>query len=239
MSPSAGHEWRRKIEKIFLKGLGLSFDGHKYFDDLDFEIPIGKVMIIEGGSGSGKSILMKAIAALITPSKGDVYYNDISLEEITREEFDLFRLNMAFGFDNGGLLSNRTIRDNIMLPLSYHGLQSHAEAEHMIKEFELTPFEHARPFSLSLAIKKMAGIARSLAIEPQVLFLDEPSLGLSSAQTDCIVKHVKSWKEKDPSRTLICASSDKYFNLLFEHDHYLIEKHSLRKLDPPALRPTG
>src|SRR5947199_65909 len=112
---------RERITRLEVKNITQNFGGaENLFNDISFDIPLGKIVVLEGGLGSGKSLLLRVIAGLFDTTKGDVIYNQKRLSDLSFEDSVPMRLSTAICFENGGLLMNKTLDENIKLPLLYH-----------------------------------------------------------------------------------------------------------------------
>jgi phospholipid/cholesterol/gamma-HCH transport system ATP-binding protein len=208
---------RTRIAHIELRNVSHSFDGVNYlFKDLSFELPLGKIIVFEGAPGCGKSILLRIMAGLVEPTRGEVFYNGLSLREISFEDFVPIRTSTAICFDTGGLLMNKTLRENAMLGLLYNkqwrAERSAAYLDRLVSDFELGPFMNLRPASVSTGVRKMAGLIRALVSNPQVLFLDEPSLGLGEKGLEALKASLWNYRKEGKSdEILVIASNDRKF----------------------------
>ncbi len=150
--------------------------------NLDFKIHAGEIFIIMGESGSGKSSLLRHLTGLLRPVKGKIYYGDISFWDLTAEERSRFSCNFGISYQSGALWSSMTLAENIMLPLREHSNYSKKEidehASFKLSLVGLAGFEHYYPAEISGGMRKRAGLARALALDPDILFFDEPSAGL-------------------------------------------------------------
>jgi phospholipid/cholesterol/gamma-HCH transport system ATP-binding protein len=150
--------------------------------DLNFDVMKGDVFIIMGGSGCGKSTLMKHLLGLINPAKGEIFFGDVNFWGITPLERD--RLMRRFGvlYQSGALWSSMTLAENIALPLEqYTELEAKLIRElvsYKLSLVGLAGFEDYYPSEISGGMMKRAGLARAMALDPEVLFFDEPSAGL-------------------------------------------------------------
>ena len=158
------------------------FHGRKVLNGLSFKVMKGDTMIIMGGSGCGKSTLLRHIIGAMKPTSGSI---KLFGEEITgMGEEDLARIRRRFGmlFQSGALLQSMTVGENVALPIVEHSKLDPSIVDLMVKlKLEmvgLTGFEHLKPAEISGGMKKRVGLARALALDPELLFSDEPTAGL-------------------------------------------------------------
>jgi phospholipid/cholesterol/gamma-HCH transport system ATP-binding protein len=167
---------------IVVKNLSARFGDNVVFEDVSFEVCKGEVLVIVGESGCGKSTLLRIMIGLQKPSAGQVLYQGTDITHAAEKDINLYRQNIGVLFQSGALFSSMTIKENIALPLSeYTDLDSEA-INRIIKMklgmVNLTGYENHRPSELSGGMRKRAGIARAMALDPRVLFFDELSAGL-------------------------------------------------------------
>lgn len=167
---------------IEVRDLVRDFHGRKVLNGITFTVEKGDTMIIMGGSGCGKSTLLRHIIGAMKPSSGSI---KLFGEEITTmREAELARIRRRFGmlFQSGALLQSLTVGENVALPILEHGKLDAGIVDLMVKmKLELvglTGFEHLKPAEISGGMKKRVGLARALALDPELLFSDEPTAGL-------------------------------------------------------------
>jgi phospholipid/cholesterol/gamma-HCH transport system ATP-binding protein len=150
--------------------------------DLDFTINRGDVFIIMGGSGCGKSTLMRHMIGLKSPARGQVFYGDISFWEAEPSERDRIMRNFGVLYQSGALWSSMTLAENVALPLEQYTHLDSMEIREIVSLklslVGLAGFEAFYPSEISGGMRKRAGLARAMALDPEVLFFDEPSAGL-------------------------------------------------------------
>lgn len=176
---------KKHIHTIGLRNVSLGHEGSAtIISDVSVEFNLGKIVWVTGASGSGKSTLLKTFAGLILPQQGQLYINEKDVvSDMSFEEFMPYRLNIGYSFELGGLLNNRTIWDNLMLPLLYHKAagyrDSEKRAEEILKMFAIEKYKNERPASVPGGVRKAACVARAFMMDPQILILDEPTTGLN------------------------------------------------------------
>lgn len=147
-------------------------------DGISLEVPDGHMLCILGGSGSGKSLLLRTLAGLLQPYQGNVYYNDTDLYHCKEWKFLQLQRSTGFVFQDAALISNLSIYDNLALPLRYHYMMDEKMIRRRIiesiEDFGLEDKLQLRPAKLSIGNQKLVGLARALMLNPELIFYDEP-----------------------------------------------------------------
>jgi phospholipid/cholesterol/gamma-HCH transport system ATP-binding protein len=184
-------------EKISVNGLRMAYGDFVVMEDLSFSVNRGDIQVIMGGSGCGKSTLLKHMIGLERAQRGEIYYDGESFDP-ENTSGDSFCRRFGVLFQSGALWSSMTVSENVALPLEeYTDLSRSAIGQ--IVDFKLSlvglaGFGHRYPSELSGGMKKRAGLARAIALDPQVLFFDEPSAGLdplSSRRLDDLILELR------------------------------------------------
>ncbi len=167
--------------------------------DLDFQVMRGDVFIIMGGSGCGKSSLLRNMVGLVRPARGDVFYDGQSFWHASEQEREALTGKFGVLYQQGALWSSMSLAENVMLPLGEYTTLSPAEmyevASLKLALVGLAGFEDFRPSEISGGMQKRAGLARAMALDPEILFLDEPSAGLdplSSRRLDELILELRA-----------------------------------------------
>jgi len=151
-------------------------------DNIDFRAGYGEIMVIMGGSGSGKSTLLRHLLGLHRPSSGSIRLLGKDITTSSPAEMHDLRRNMGVSFQGGALLSSMTVAENVMLPLREHTALDeqtmHIIARMKLEVVNLGGFGDLKPSQLSGGMIKRAALARAIAMDPKLLFFDEPSAGL-------------------------------------------------------------
>ncbi len=169
-------------EHIRVEDLTMAYGDFLIQEHLNFTVNRGEVFVIIGGSGCGKSTLLKIMIGLKTPRQGDVYYDGEPFWARPEHERELMKRRFGTLFQSGALWSSMTLAENISLPLKQYTELTDAEmrdvAAYKLMLVGLAGFEDYYPNEISGGMKKRAGLARAMALDPEILFFDEPSAGL-------------------------------------------------------------
>jgi phospholipid/cholesterol/gamma-HCH transport system ATP-binding protein len=167
---------------ITVRGLAMRHGEHLVLHDVSFTVRRGDVFVIMGSSGCGKSTLLQAMIGLVEPDTGEILYDGKSLTRALPEERSRISRRCGVMFQDGALWSGRTLAENVELPLRQHTELDEREirelAELKLGLVGLDRFSEFYPDEISGSMRKRAGIARAMALDPEILFLDEPSTGL-------------------------------------------------------------
>lgn len=171
-----------KNSYISVVDLEMAYGNFVIQKDLNFTIRKGEVFIIMGGSGCGKSTLLKHLIGLMEPSRGKVLYNGVSFWDCESEERDLIMRRSGILYQSGALWSSMTLEENVSLPLMEYSDLSQSDIKDLVSIklslLGLRGYEDFYPSDVSGGMRKRAAFARAIALDPEVLFFDEPSAGL-------------------------------------------------------------
>ena len=172
----------RGEDRITVRGLTMAFGDFVVMRDLDFTVKRGSIFFIMGGSGCGKSTLLRHMIGLNEPAKGEVLYDDVNFTTASPEEREQMRRRFGVLYQSGALWSSMTLAENVGLPLGEFTRLSPEEIDEVaalkLALVGLRGFEDYFPSEISGGMQKRAGLARAMALDPDILFLDEPSAGL-------------------------------------------------------------
>ena len=167
---------------ITVRDLTMAYGSYVLQRDLTFSVNRGDVFIIMGGSGCGKSTLMRHLIGLKKPAKGQVWYGAMDFWGSEPDERDRMMRRLGVMYQSGALWSSLTLAENIALPLELYTDLKPAQVREIaslkLSLVGLAGFEDYYPSEISGGMKKRAGIARAMALDPEILFFDEPSAGL-------------------------------------------------------------
>jgi phospholipid/cholesterol/gamma-HCH transport system ATP-binding protein len=167
---------------ISLRGVSKRFGSHQVLKDISFDVPKGRITAILGPSGTGKSVLLKNLIGLLRPEEGEIWVDGEQI--VGMKEKDLYRVRRKFGvlFQDGALFGSMNLYDNIAFPLREHTKLSERDIkEKVLEKSDLVGLlDHMKktPGEVSGGMKKRAGLARALVMEPEIVLFDEPDSGL-------------------------------------------------------------
>jgi phospholipid/cholesterol/gamma-HCH transport system ATP-binding protein len=180
-------------------GLVTHYGDREILKNISISIPRGMTTVILGGSGCGKSTLLKHLIGLLKPTRGKILINGKDITLMKEEELNEVRKKTGVLFQGAALLNSMTLSDNVALPMREHTKLKESTMQIMVRMkldlVDLSGFEDFYPSQLSGGMKKRAGLARAMALDPEFLFFDEPSAGLdpvTAAGLDELILRLKN-----------------------------------------------
>ena len=167
---------------VSVRGLTMKYGDTLIQQNLNFDVQAGSTMIVMGGSGCGKSTLLRHLIGIKEPAEGTVYRSGIDFWHCSQQEQEQIMRNSGILYQSGALWSSMTIAENVALPLKqftkYNSAQIKEIVDYKLSLVGLAGFGELYPSEISGGMKKRAGLARAMVMDPQLLFFDEPSAGL-------------------------------------------------------------
>ncbi|MBN1206674.1 MAG: ABC transporter ATP-binding protein [Myxococcaceae bacterium] len=188
-------------ELIHFEHLKKVFGPKRVFDDLELSVCAGETLVVIGGSGSGKSVLLKCLIGLLYPDGGRIIFQGQDLTRFREEDFFAVRRHVAMVFQGSALFDSLTVGENVAYPLREHFPElSPEEMARRVAEklawVNLPGTEGMMPADLSGGMRKRVGLARAIATDPEVILWDEPTTGLDPVTTRSINAMINSMKER-------------------------------------------
>jgi phospholipid/cholesterol/gamma-HCH transport system ATP-binding protein len=184
--------------KIEVRDLRMAYGSRLVQKDLNFQVREGEVFVVMGGSGCGKSTLLRHLVGLLKPAGGEILHDGENFTTGSEEEQEAMVRKCGVLFQQGALWSNLTLSENIALPLREYGSMGERAirelARYKLALLGLRGFEDFYPSQISGGMRKRAGLARAMALDPEVLLFDEPSAGLdpvTSQRLDETILHLR------------------------------------------------
>jgi phospholipid/cholesterol/gamma-HCH transport system ATP-binding protein len=167
---------------ISVRDLTMAYGSFVIQRDLSFDIGRGDIFVIMGGSGCGKSTLLKHMLGLLAPAAGDILYSGDSFTLASEDEREAMRRRWGITYQSGGMFSAMTLAENVALPLQLYTGYGSAEIDDVVAYklalVGLAGYQEYYPAEISGGMRKRAALARAIALDPEILFFDEPSAGL-------------------------------------------------------------
>ncbi len=167
---------------IEVKNLTMGYGSYVLQQNANFVVNKGDIFIIMGGSGCGKSSMLRVLTGLLPPLGGDVFIDGVNIAKASAAQMEEIRKKSGILYQSGALFSSMTLAENIALPLQQYSNYSAAEIKELaslkLSLVGLAGFDDFYPSEISGGMKKRAGLARALALDPEIVYFDEPSAGL-------------------------------------------------------------
>ena len=195
--------------KITLENISKSFGKQKVLDELDLTIESEKITVIIGQSGGGKSVLLKHIIGLVKPDSGRILVDDIDISRLNEAGLNEMRKNFGMLFQDAALFDSMTVGENVAFPLNEHRRLPKNEVQRIVTEkllqVGLTGITGKMPSELSGGMRKRVGLARALALNPQIILFDEPTTGLDPIMCDAIDQLIVETQQNTGSTCVVIS----------------------------------
>jgi len=215
--------------------LRVSYSGREVLHGLTFDVRRGETLVIIGGSGSGKSTMLRTLVGLEKPSSGQVRIAGVDITKTGAREMDAIRKRIGLAFQGGALIGSLSVGANIALPLLEHTALERSTIEVMVRikleQVGLSGFENYSPSQLSGGMKKRAAFARAMALDPELLFFDEPSAGLDPITAAGIDDLILSLK-KAYSLSMVVVTHELASAFLIADRIILIDRGNIEAMGP-------
>lgn len=190
------------------QNLSVSFGRHQVLRDITLKVPRGQTLAVIGESGCGKTVLLKSFIGLVAPSEGTVHFDGHDLATLNEQELNQQRMRFGFVFQQAALFDSMTVAQNVAFPLLQHGKhgerQIHDAVVERLAQVGLPESAmHKKPAELSGGMRKRVGLARALAMAPEIILYDEPTTGLDPIMSDVINELILRTRQNDPVTSVV------------------------------------
>jgi phospholipid/cholesterol/gamma-HCH transport system ATP-binding protein len=193
---------------LAVEDLHVTFDRQNVLRDIHLKIPRGQTVAIIGESGCGKTVLLKSLIGLVRPAKGRILFDNQDLARLSERQLTRERTRFGFVFQMAALFDSLTVGQNVSFPLREHTKRTHREMQQIVLErlAEVGLPEtaiHKKPAELSGGMRKRVGLARALAMDPEVVLYDEPTTGLDPIMSDVINELILRTRQRHPVTSIV------------------------------------
>lgn len=192
---------------VELRNVGLSFGDKQVLDDVSLRVQRQERLVIIGQSGAGKTTILRLILGILAPTVGSVFFDDLEIARLLPRELQRARMRMGMVYQDAALLSSKTVRGNLALPLQELTDKTESEIDQIVEEkldlVEMSGNEDLMPHELSGGMRKRVGIARALVMEPELILFDEPTAGLDPVVSAVIDQLIVTLSEKSKVTSVI------------------------------------
>ncbi|MGW8256950.1 MAG: ABC transporter ATP-binding protein [Thermoguttaceae bacterium] len=225
---------------VKIDSLSVDFNGHHVLSDINLSIPRGQTLAIIGESGCGKTVLLKTMIGLLMPTRGTIYFDGKNLAALSEQELTAQRIRFGFLFQQAALFDSMTISQNIAFPLRQHTNKPAREIARVVaaRLAEVGLPENVlakKPAMLSGGMRKRVGLARALAMEPEIILYDEPTTGLDPIMSDVINELILSTRSRHPVTSVIVTHDMRTAQKVAERVVMMYPFDRLRKNEPQII----
>lgn len=230
-----------------LSGLQKSFGEKIVHRSVSLQLRQGEILGLWGGSGAGKSVILRSIIGLEKPDNGHIYFRGQDIVKLTERQLIEIRKKIAYVFQNGALFDSQTVEENLSYPLLEHThlspLEIHQRVDEMLELIDMKGSNHLLPAELSGGMQKRAGLARAIILNPEIILFDEPTAGLDPVNTQRLLQNIQKLKQRGITGIFVTHDIPSAFEIsdriaiLYNGEIYLIDTvENIKKSTDPLVR---